>query len=1003
MAAFSLTRLAVLLLAFVSSVLALQAELAGIVDWHRPFIGEPLLEPTPPLILPTSNGSRVLSLTKRNLIAALDLEGGDIVWRQQLEETDPVVSFHVQDDNVLLLSGPGASTARLLSLATGHVQWERTLLPTSKAILTTPVYLGTDASFVSSEDGSVVILSEGKRVTRLRLADGAIMWSMEAPGSGSTIMFKQIMASGTSVHVLGLHYSFAAQTLLTSTLDLATSIPKADMGQVPSIVHVPDQATIVASTEGQAKVAWTEHGRIRTVIVNQDGSLGETKDLMPGKGKTYSDLIDVGVRHRGIILGRRSDGGVDVIDVAGGKKVEEFELSETSPERSESRYSAVETAKGVVLNRVYWSFNMAVGVAQTIQIPDVKASDVITSGFTFNFDTTSHGVLLHAAVSPYVDAKQLPILVLHTSSGATQRMELDVPGWVREESLAQIKVTRFIELGEPEVEEVREVLAEEGFVGRTTRHLAELKDLPAYLIRFAKRFTSASYTAAIQMTPLSLSHLHRDQFGFQKLVVVATAKGKLFALDSSNGAIVWSRNLGLTNENGSQLDIEGMWYVRNGEGGRNPMLAIAAVKSVGESVSTVAYHVDAYTGQVEGAVDPVHHLPLGKTLFAGRPQKSFLLPFKNCCSGAQVLAVVDSSNILHIFPSCKKVAGGISEMSDKLFYTTSTRNIDGTVIKGYVPSSSTNGTSFNSALLWSHPFGPNEVVNEVQPLQSDAIASYGRMLGDKSTLYKYLNPHLTVITTFTLADKGITRNTAGKGTGKVYVLDSTTGHLVYSTQIDEVTQSGGIHAAMIENWLVYTWMDERGYKIGSVELYEDSEKKGVTPSLSTFDELRIKAFAQTYILPFGVKSLAFTTSKAGITPKEVIVVNHKNQIASIPRRLLDPRRPVGKPSSRDKEEMLIPYDAMLPIGPKQVISHKYDVIGAEHVVSSPALVESTSLVFTYGLDLFLTRGLSPSGTFDILSDSFNKVQLLLTLGVLTAGILVAGPAVQKKNLKMKWY
>jgi len=73
------------------------------------------------------------------------------------------------------------------------------------------------------------------------------------------------------------------------------------------------------------------------------------------------------------------------------------------------------------------------------------------------------------------------------------------------------------------------------------------------------------------------------------------------------------------------------------------------------------------------------------------------------------------------------------------------------------------------------------------------------------------------------------------------------------------------------------------------------------------------------------------------------------------------------------------------------------------LISSPALVESTSLLFAYGLDLFFTRALTPSGTFDILSDNFNKAQILLTLAVLGGGIMVARPAVTRKALKARWY
>lgn len=134
-----------------------------------------------------------------------------------------------------------------------------------------------------------------------------------------------------------------------------------------------------------------------------------------------------------------------------------------------------------------------------------------------------------------------------------------------------------------------------------------------------------------------------------------------------------------------------------------------------------------------------------------------------------------------------------------------------------------------------------------------------------------------------------------------------------------------------------------------------------------------------------------------------IDINGKNQVVTISRRLLDPRRPTGKPSSADKEEMLIPYDASLPLNARSVISHKYQVLGASELTSSPALVESTSLLLVHGLDLFFTRAVNPSGTFDILTDSFNKFQLLATLAVLSAGIFVAKPAVQRKMLKAKWF
>jgi hypothetical protein len=83
-----------------------------------------------------------------------------------------------------------------------------------------------------------------------------------------------------------------------------------------------------------------------------------------------------------------------------------------------------------------------------------------------------------AAIANTLDGAQLPTLLVSTSTGSLQLVEQDLKGstkWIREESLSDIAVLRFINLGEPEVEVVRDIMAEEGFVGRIARQLAELK------------------------------------------------------------------------------------------------------------------------------------------------------------------------------------------------------------------------------------------------------------------------------------------------------------------------------------------------------------------------------------------------------------------------------------------------------------------------------------------------------------------------------------------------
>lgn len=61
--------------------------------------------------------------------------------------------------------------------------------------------------------------------------------------------------------------------------------------------------------------------------------------------------------------------------------------------------------------------------------------------------------------------------------------------------------------------------------------------------------------------------------------MTATRSGKLFAMDSSSGNPVWIRNLGLTTENGAELEVKGLWNVRGVEHPEGPILAVAAVRT----------------------------------------------------------------------------------------------------------------------------------------------------------------------------------------------------------------------------------------------------------------------------------------------------------------------------------------------------------------------------------------------------------------------------------------
>ncbi len=122
---------------------------------------------------------------------------------------------------------------------------------------------------------------------------------------------------------------------------------------------------------------------------------------------------------------------------------------------------------------------------------------------------------------------------------------------------------------------------------------------------------------------------------------------------------------------------------------------------------------------------------------------------------------------------------------------------------------------------WASSLPAGEEILSVIPRPSGPVASLGKVLGNRTTLYKYLNPHLFAVTT------------ASPDACGVYVIDAAKGSIVYHVSI--ATRQGGVgcdlHATLVENWLVYVyWEDEyqwvgqtKGRRLVSVELYEGSK------------------------------------------------------------------------------------------------------------------------------------------------------------------------------------
>jgi hypothetical protein len=293
----------------------------------------------------------------------------------------------------------------------------------------------------------------------------------------------------------------------------------------------------------------------------------------------------------------------------------------------------------------------------------------------------------------------------------------------------------------------------------------------------------------------------------------------------------------------------------------------------------------------------------------------------------------------------------------------------------------------------------------------DPIASIGRVLADRSVRYKYVNPNTMVIAA----------SDAVKSTLTTFLVDTVAGEVLASATHVGVDVLKPVTCVLSENWFACSWFASyvlsdgtngsvTGYHISVSDLFEslhadDRGPLGNSLSASSLDPLNSPLIdiaplpavvSQTYIISAPVTAMCVTQTRQGITTRHVLAyLPETRAITAIPRPALDPRRPVGRdPTSAELEaEGLARYAPAFDVDDaRALLTHQREVIGVRQIMAVGAIVESTSLVLAYGIDVFGTRT-APSQVFDILGRGFPKITVLLTVGAIVAAVIVLRPMV----------
>lgn len=131
-----------------------------------------------------------------------------------------------------------------------------------------------------------------------------------------------------------------------------------------------------------------------------------------------------------------------------------------------------------------------------------------------------------------------------------------------------------------------------------------------------------------------------------------------------------------------------------------------------------------------------------------------------------------------------------------------------------------------------------------------------------------------------------------------------------------------------------------------------------------------------------------------------LVASKYGVIMEIPWILIDPRRPI-KMTEVEREENLLPYMPEIPLNYEFSLNYYNYVYNVRGITTAPSGLESTSLVFTYGLDIFFTR-VFPSKTFDMIREDFDYFFISTLMVGLLLGTLLSKKLATASNLKKAW-
>lgn len=244
----------------------------------------------------------------------------------------------------------------------------------------------------------------------------------------------------------------------------------------------------------------------------------------------------------------------------------------------------------------------------------------------------------------------------------------------------------------------------------------------------------------------------------------------------------------------------------------------------------------------------------------------------------------------------------------------------------------------------------------------------------------------------------------------LYIINGRTGKIHYNSYKNSISLNMPINLVYDENNVLVSYFNHKSknFEIWTVEQYQERIETSALNMINDYlqgnsyrpQESRERTIFEdeVYGSPVHIKHLYVSESKMSLTRRNLFIITRENKLYTIGRDFVSTRRPKKDVKSFFANEKFPEHAYFLPHLPSSYLSYYLELATLSRVVFSPTDMESTIFTLCYGTDLFLVRN-APDKTFDMITEDFNHVVLLLILIAASVGILTFKKMLTSAKLK----